>query len=47
MVVGNEAVELRSREQIMEGLEWLGKELALCAVGSTGCQQRFFRSGVA
>lgn len=41
-MVGNEARDVRSQEQIMEGLEWLVSWFELCPVDSTGCQQRFF-----
>ena len=41
-MVGNEAGEVRSQEQITEGLGWLVHWFGLCPVGSTGCQQRSF-----
>lgn len=46
VVVGNEARELRSQEQIMEGLEWLVNHFRLCPAGSTGGQQRFGGNGI-
>lgn len=47
MVVGNEVRELRSQDQVMDGVEWLVKEFELCSVGRTGYQQRFSRSAIA